>query len=86
RDKIGKGAGDRVKVAMDPDSAPVVVTAPKDFRSALASKPSARTTFEKMAPSHKKAYINWIDEAKGEVTRSRRIAKALAMIAEGKKL
>ena len=86
RAKIGKGAGDRVKIAMDLDTSPVLVAIPRDFAAALKSRPGVKVEFEKMAPSHRKAYVEWVDGAKGKDTRARRIAKALSMIAEGKRL
>lgn len=86
RDKIGKNAGDSVKVEFDLDSSPVKVSTPRDFSNALASIPRARAEFEAMAPSHKKAYVTWIESAKAQETRDRRIAKAIAMIAAKKTL
>jgi uncharacterized protein YdeI (YjbR/CyaY-like superfamily) len=81
-----KGPGDIVRVEMDLDQSPVVVSIPTELKDALASKPETKATFDKMAPSHRKAYAEWIDDAKGADTRSRRAAKALAMISKGQKL
>ncbi|HEY6283346.1 MAG TPA: YdeI/OmpD-associated family protein [Nitrososphaerales archaeon] len=39
-----------------------------------------------MAPSHKKAYVTWIESAKALKTRDRRIAKAVVMVAAKKRL
>lgn len=57
RDKIGKNAGDVVKVEFDIDISPVKVPIPRDFAIALATAPRAKAEFEKIAPSHKKAYV-----------------------------
>ncbi len=86
RDKIGKNAGDVVNVEFDLDTSPVKVSIPRDFTSALASTPRARVEFEAMAPSHKKAYVTWIESAKAQETRDRRIVKAVAMISAKKRL
>lgn len=86
RERMRKGPGDTVRVEMDLDKSPVVVSLPKELTVALAGKPSAKAIFEEMAPSHRKAYAEWIDDAKGADTRSRRAEKALAMIAKGQKL
>jgi uncharacterized protein YdeI (YjbR/CyaY-like superfamily) len=64
-----------------PRSAPVV---PDDLAAALARNEAARSTFEAFSPSHKREYIEWITEAKTEATRSRRLASAIEMMAEGK--
>lgn len=86
RDKIGKKAGDSVRVEFDLDTSPVEVSIPKDFAAALASAPSAKAEFEKMAPSHKKAYVTWTESAKTQGTRANRIDKAIVMIAAKKRL
>ena len=86
RDKIGKKAGEVVKVEFDLDTSPVEVSIPKDFATALASTPGANAEFEKMAPSHKKAYVSWIRSAKTQGTRANRIDKAIVMIVAKKRL
>lgn len=58
---------------------------PADFLEALHTN-HLMITFEKMAFTHRKEYIRWIEAAVREKTRIRRIAKAVAMIAENKKL
>jgi len=46
----------------------------------------ASTNFHKLAPSHKKNYINWIDSAKKEETRQRRLTQVIKMLIRGDKL
>jgi hypothetical protein len=86
RDRLGKSAGDRIKIQMDFDLSPVGVVIPDDFARALSKNSAARSGFEDMAPSHKKAYVDWIEEAKRPATRTKRISKALNMIVTGKHL
>lgn len=57
---------------------------PADLAKALAASRPARAAFEKFAPSHRREYIEWITEAKGEATRERRLQQAVEWIAEGK--
>ncbi|HXE57413.1 MAG TPA: YdeI/OmpD-associated family protein [Gemmatimonadales bacterium] len=57
---------------------------PPDLRAALAQNPRARATFERFSPSHRREYVEWITEAKREETRRRRLATAIAWLAEGK--
>jgi uncharacterized protein YdeI (YjbR/CyaY-like superfamily) len=51
---------------------------------ALRKNKQGRDNFEKFSYSHKKEYIEWINEAKQEATRNRRLAAAVKMIAEAK--
>lgn len=44
----------------------------------------ARAAFDAMAPGYRREYATWIAGAKGEATRERRLAQAVAQIAEGK--
>ena len=46
--------GDTVKVVMEPDTAPRVVTVPAELKKAFAKNKVAKTAFEKMPYSHKK--------------------------------
>jgi uncharacterized protein YdeI (YjbR/CyaY-like superfamily) len=57
---------------------------PKELSEALASNAKARKAFEAFAPSHQREYIQWIQEAKRDETRQRRIGEAVKMIAAGK--
>jgi hypothetical protein len=83
RDKIGKAAGQVVRIEMSLDDAPVRVEVPQDFARALREDKKALSYFEKIAPSHKKAYIGWIDEAKRPETRASRIKKGVEMLSKG---
>jgi len=60
------------------------VAVPDDLTKALRKNRKALATFEKFSPSHRREYIEWITEAKGEETRNRRLATAVEWIAEGK--
>ena len=57
---------------------------PDDLRKALARNAAARRAFDGFSPSHQREYIEWLVEAKREDTRTRRLAQALAWLAEGK--
>jgi uncharacterized protein YdeI (YjbR/CyaY-like superfamily) len=58
--------------------------APEYFMAALKQNGSALTTFEGFSPSHKREYIQWVTEAKGEDTRKRRLETAIEWMSEGK--
>lgn len=58
---------------------------PVDLAAALARNRRAAETFEAFAPSCRREYVEWITEARREETRAKRVATAVAWMAEGKK-
>lgn len=60
------------------------VETPDDLLKALRKNKKAMAVYEKFSPSHRKAYVEWIVEAKQETTRSKRITQAVEWMAEGK--
>jgi Bacteriocin-protection, YdeI or OmpD-Associated len=53
---------------------------PDDVKAALAGAPDAEAFFAELASSHRKEYIRWINEAKQEVTRAKRIGEMKAKL------
>jgi uncharacterized protein YdeI (YjbR/CyaY-like superfamily) len=66
--------------------APRPTEVPEYVQKALRQRPAALTNFENMAPSHRRQYVAWIDSAKQEATKLRRLQQALAMLEAGKKV
>ena len=60
------------------------LTMPDAFMAAIKKNKKALAGFEAFSPSHKREYVEWITDAKGEDTRDRRIAQAVEWMAEGK--
>lgn len=60
------------------------VIVPENLLKALRQNKSAFNKFESLPPSHKKEYIKWIEEAKKEETRLKRIKKMMEMLIESK--
>jgi hypothetical protein len=81
REAIAKTYGDTVHVVMELDDGLRVVKVPEDFAQALTGNEKARQAFEKLSYSHKREYLEWIEGAKKEETRQRRIAKAVEKLA-----
>ena len=79
-------AGDTVRVTLEQDTAPRTVAIPLDLKSALAEDGAAPSAFEVMSYSHQKEYVEWIESAKRLETRAKRIAKAVPMIRENRRL
>jgi bifunctional DNA-binding transcriptional regulator/antitoxin component of YhaV-PrlF toxin-antitoxin module len=80
RERIGKSAGDPVELSLVPDARPVVIRVPGDLRSALGPE---QARFDRLAPSHRKAFVQWIESAKQAATRERRVAQAVEMVRRG---
>lgn len=58
---------------------------PTDLAAAINADPAAQAVFDAFPPGQRREYIDWIIEAKRPETRTRRIAEAVAWIAEGKR-
>jgi len=58
---------------------------PKDLGKALAADKTAQRNFELFRDSAKKQILWWIESAKTQETRSKRISKAVTMAAENRK-
>ncbi|RPJ54433.1 MAG: hypothetical protein EHJ95_00120, partial [Methanobacteriota archaeon] len=56
-----------------------------DLRQALDDHPPAGAFFETLSYSNRKEYVGWIEDAKGEETRRRRLEKTVALLLDGKK-
>ncbi|MCX6539256.1 MAG: YdeI/OmpD-associated family protein [Acidobacteria bacterium] len=65
---------------------PSVAEIPSYIEQALKTNLRAWRTFGQLAPSYRRAYIGWIDAAKREDTKARRLREAARLLAEGKKL
>jgi len=85
REKIAKGPGDAVDVVVEEDLGPRVVAVPKDLRRALASQAKALLFFRGLSYTGRKEYARWIESAKRQETRALRVAKAVAMLRQGKR-
>lgn len=71
--------------AQKPNRAPRAQLAmPDDFAAALAKVHAAQQTYDTFPPGKQRDYLAWVLEAKREDTRAKRIAQAVAWLAEGK--
>ena len=80
----GVDAGDRVRVRMELDTEPRRVAVPPDLGEALAADADAGKAFASMSFTHRREYVEWVQEAKRPETSARRIAATLARVREGK--
>ena len=72
-----------IRVAKKPVEKKALIV-PKDLASALSKNKTAKAAFDKFSYSHKKEYVQWIDEAKTDVTRNKRLATTVELLSEGK--
>jgi len=85
REQIGRTFGDEVKVTVEPDLEERVIHIPKDLMMELKRDREAKTFFDKLSYTHKKEYVNWINEARKDETRRNRITKTIVMLKKGGK-
>ncbi len=83
REACRVAAGDEIDVIIVLDEAPREVDVPQDLNLALAEQPGARAAFDHLAYSHRKEFVRWINDAKRDNTRQRRIAETLSKLANG---
>jgi len=77
---------DGVKVVKAPVSkVKKEIVVPDILKKALKSDARAAETFNNFPYSCKKEYVEWINEAKTDVTRDKRLATTLQWLAEGKR-
>ena len=70
----------------DAPSRQSLLKTPAYIMHAFRSEPAAWSYFQKLAPSYRRLYIGWIDSAKQEETKKRRLREAIGLLAAGKKL
>ena len=83
REAAGLVAGQEVDVRVELDTAPRETPLPEDLAAALDE--DARAFFDGLAPSHRKEWVRWVEEAKKPETRAARIAKTAESLRAGKK-
>lgn len=73
-----------IKVAAKPKAPATQAVAPDYFIAALKKNKKAFLFFQEFSNSAKKEYIEWVTEAKTEITRQQRLATAVEWMSEGK--
>ncbi len=80
RKGIGKKHGAMVKVQLEEDKKPYQLD--KDFLECLQDEPKAYEIFNAMPRSFQNYYSKWIESAKTESTKTKRIAHAVSSLAK----
>jgi len=84
RERARVNPGDSVKVEIGLDDAPREVDVTEPLATALDGDPVAGAAFKALAYTHRKEFARWIEDAKREETRQRRVEQALEMLCAGK--
>jgi len=69
-----------------PTRLPLPSKLPPNIEAALKKHPTARRHFEALSPAQRRRYIAWIESAKREETKLRRLKEAIRLLAGGKVL
>ena len=85
RRAIDKTVGDTVRVTLSRDVAERKMEAPADLAAQLATNPKAAAYFAKLAYTHQREYVRWLEGAKKPETRTRRLGEIVEMLAQGRK-
>ncbi|MEI9919713.1 MAG: YdeI/OmpD-associated family protein [Bacteroidota bacterium] len=82
RKATGKKAGDKLTLQLEVDSAKVKLSA--DLLVCLKDEPTAEKYFKTLPPSHQRYFSKWIEDAKTETTRAKRITMAVTSLSQQK--
>lgn len=82
RKAIRKQKGASLKVQLEIDTAEI--KPPADLMDCLADEPSALAFFRTIAKSHQNYFGNWVNSAKTDATRAKRIAQAVNAMARSR--
>lgn len=75
RKKIKKQKGDKLKVSIEVDDKPVKLNA--ELMDCLSDEPDGLSFFNSLTPGHRKYFSNWIESAKTDETKTKRIAQTI---------
>ncbi len=79
-------ANDEKGLKIEPKRNDEPIEIPLLLKEALEAKPGLMKLFESMSPSHQREYCGYINEAKREETKQRRVEKSIGLIASNKGL
>ena len=83
REAAGVAAGQEVDVRIELDDAPRETPLPDDLDAALDD--DSRTFFHSLAPSHRKEWVRWVEEARKPETRAARVQRTVEALKAGRR-
>ncbi|MFI7544333.1 YdeI/OmpD-associated family protein [Actinoplanes sp. NPDC049599] len=84
RAAAGIAAGDQLDVQVELDTAVREVETPADLAAALAAEPAAQAFWDGLSYSAKSWHVLQVTGARTAETRTRRVAKSVALLREGR--
>ena len=85
REGAGVEVGEIADIVMERDEEKRTAEAPPLLKKALANNKAAKANWDKLAFTHAKEMAVWINEAKKEETRERRLTKLVQVLEKGTK-
>jgi hypothetical protein len=82
RKGIGKRKGASLKVQLEADNKPLPLCA--ELMECLADEPGALAFFNTLAPSHRSYFSKWVESAKTEQTKIKRITQAVNALSKAR--
>lgn len=82
RKAIGKREGARLKVQMEEDRSDFIFN--PDMMACMEDEPAAIKFFKTLPGSHQRYFSKWIDSAKTDATKAKRIGLTVTALARGK--
>jgi bacteriocin resistance YdeI/OmpD-like protein/uncharacterized protein DUF1905 len=80
REAAGIEPGETIAVELAPDDAPRTVDVPDDLAAALDAAPGARAAFDGASFTHRREWVEWVEEAKRPATRQRRVGGVVEQV------
>ncbi len=81
RKGIGKRKGAQLNLKLEADEAPILP--PADLVACLEDEPQALEFFKQLSKSHQNYFTKWIERAKTDATKAKRIAQAVNALCKG---
>jgi bacteriocin resistance YdeI/OmpD-like protein/uncharacterized protein DUF1905 len=80
--KLRVDSGDYVEIALEVDEEPREPIVPEDLAAALSDQPGALAAYRACTVNLRREFVNWLNAAKAEKTRERRIQFGMRMLLE----
>jgi len=80
RAAIGKSHGDTVTITVQKDTEERVVEVPEVLKAEFKIHPKAEDFYNSLSYTNRKEYARWIDTAKREETKAKRLQKTIEML------
>ncbi|HEY7201905.1 MAG TPA: YdeI/OmpD-associated family protein [Candidatus Dormibacteraeota bacterium] len=85
RQAAGIEAGQTVTVGLELDEGPRDVALPDDLAAALREDPTVEAAFAALSFTHRKEYVEWVEAARRDDTRRRRVERTVEILRPGPK-